>query len=632
MADLDPIALNVLGVQDLVESPTNKVPGGALGQAEGAEGERVDVLSLDMDDIDLLELRDKWEAQYVGYEARVQAVAEANKKYYLGKYDQSAYLSMGDKPLAGNYIFEAEETFLPAALAKNPDPVVYSDNSEEGNTLAGDVKTMLQYHADVLALRRKLSIMARQWTIYHLGVLKYGWDKDINDVSIENRKIQDFIFDKSGYVDPYGDFTSYLGERINVSAERLIELFPEHRAYITIMVNGKLGTECTYTEWWTDEYCFSTFKDKVLDKHKNEFFKYPEPTEDEFGLPVMQPGRNHFSKAKKPYTFLSVFSLQEQPHDITGLIEQNIPNQNLVTKRIYQIDMNLSKANNSDIFSEDNFNQETAKQAAQAMAKGNPILIPQGKPITDALTRLQAPAISDSFFKELESNITALRSSFGTQGISSQEPNQDTTARGMILNQQYDNSRIGGGIGESIEQVADSAFNWLVQLYYVYYDEKHFAAVMGQMKAVEYVTLSAQRLDRQLIVSVSPDSMKPKDEITEMNQAITLWQEGALDPKTLLTILNFPDPQETAAQVVLWKTNPQLYLQLNFPDLQQQIQSQAMQQAQLEGQPGEQPQPGQPAPVGAPNGQPGAAVQGGEPTATAGVPANPSLSQVPLPQ
>jgi len=37
-------------------------------------------------------------------------------------------------------------------------------------------------------------------------------------------------------------------------------------------------------------------------------------------------------------------------------------------------------------------------------------------------------------------------------------------------------------IGDAIEQVADNTFNWLVQLYYVFYDEKHFAVIMGNAK------------------------------------------------------------------------------------------------------------------------------------------------------
>lgn len=587
MADpLDPIALNISGATQLVNSRLNKVNNGVLGNDEGVEGEREDILSLKLDDEELLQLSKKWENKYAGYEANISIRQKRNLQYYKGMQAEGTAIS-SDNALAANLLFEAEETFLPAALSKNPEPVVYSDNSEEGNKLSDDVKTMLQYHADQLVLRRKLTLMVRQWSIYLLGVAKHGWDKDTKDIRTDVRRIQDFIFDPDGGVDCYGDFDSYLGERITVTAEKLIDLFPEHRSYITVMVDGKLGTDCTYTEWWTDEFCFSTFKDIILDKHKNEFFKYDEKTTDQFGLPTMQKGRNHFAKPKKPYTFLSVFSLGEMPHDITGLIEQNIPNQNLVTKRTYQIDRNLSRNNNSVAFSENNFNQESAKQAATAFEKGNPVLVPSGGPIADAIVRFPAEGFPDAAYKELEMNKENLRSIFGVQGITAQQPKEDTTARGMILNQQYDNTRIGGGIGDALEQVADNVFNWWVQLYYVYYDEQHFGAIMGQMKATEYVTLSAQNLDRQLIISVAPDSLKPHDEIAQMNQAIELYQMGALDPKTLLTILNVPDPQQTAESTVLWLLDKNAYMQLNFPEVAQQlaqIQQQAMAQQQAQQQ------------------------------------------------
>jgi len=83
-----------------------------------------------------------------------------------------------------------------------------------------------------------------------------------------------------------------------------------------------MGTEVVYTEWWTDEFSFVTYKLKVLDKFKNQYYRYEEPELDEQGQPVMdilgKPAiatpRNHFAYPKKPYVFLSVFSLQEQPH------------------------------------------------------------------------------------------------------------------------------------------------------------------------------------------------------------------------------------------------------------------------------------------------------------------------------
>jgi hypothetical protein len=595
----DPIALNIRGVTDLVENDVNKIQQGDNVNMEGAQGEKYGVLSLRMSDAQLIKLKKEWEDKYAPYEAKIKPLFERNKESYLGKKADGQWLNSDGTPIAANLQFEAEETFLAAALAKNPEPVVYSDDTPEGDMLAKSVRTMLQYHSDTLVLKRKMGFMVRQWSIYHLGVLKHGWNATVRDVEIQNRKIQNFIFDPNGYVDAYGDFVGYLGERISVTAERLIELFPDHAEYISQTVEGRLGTEVLYTEWWSadDKFTFTTYKEKVLDKHVNPYFKYPEPQVDPLtgqpmmgddGQPVLSEARNHFAAPKKPYTFLSVFSLQERPHDITGLIEQNIPNQNRISRRTEQIDYNASAANNSFAFSMDNFDQETAKQAADARRKGNPILVPSGAPIADSLMPLNAQDLPAAVFNELEIAKNDLRLSWGINGITSMPQDEDQTARGMILNQQNDTTRIGGGIGDAIEQVADNVFNWLVQLYYVFYDEPHFAAVIGNAKAVEYVTLQNSDLNRQLIISVSPDSMRPRDEITEINMAQALFDKGAIGPKTLLKMLSFPNPDEAAADGVLYKIDPMAYMQLNFPDFAAQLQAsqqqQAMQQMQNEAQ------------------------------------------------
>lgn len=594
MDDSNPFSSNVKGVTDLVENKTNKIPSAGGVSPEGAVSEKYDALKVTMTDEELLKLRDEYEKRYAPYEGKLKPRVQKMRESYRGHRPPGQALTETDIPLAANLQFEAVETFLSAALAKNPDPVVWCDNTPEGNAIANSVKTMLQFHADQLVIRRKLSIMVRQWAMDLLGGLKPGWDEKLKDVTIDNVKIRDYVFDPEGYVDAYGDFSSWYGERKKVTAEKLIELFPDHKTYITLQVNGKLGTEVVYTEWWpNDDYCFYTFKEKVLDKHKNQYFNYPEPMLDPMGNPqideltgepMMTTVRNHFAYPKKPGIFLSVYSLQEQPHDITSNIEQNIPNQNLITKRTEQIDYNVSTANNSYAFSEDNFTQETAKQAANARKKGNPILVPSGGPIANSIMPIAAQGLPADVFNQLEIAKNDLKNSWGIQGIAADQPDEDQTARGMILNQAQDTTRIGGGIGSAIEQVADNAFNWLVQLYYVFYDEPHFAAIMGNAKAVEYVTLTNQDLQRQLIVSVSPDSMKPKDEITNLNLAQALFDKGAIGPKTLLKMVDFPDPDESAADGVMYRLDPMGYFQLNFPEYAARLQLQQQQNAMLDAQ------------------------------------------------
>lgn len=571
MPNRDPVSMNIRGPQELVSSGLNKIRDGLNDNVEGVAGEFADPLEVKTEDSVLLAECARIEAQYAGYNEALSKRTQANKAYYLGKWMQGG-VQAEENPIAANLLFEAEETFLPAALSKNPEPVVWSDDTPEGAAISRDVKTMLQYHADILVLRRKLNRMTRQWSIYLIGILKHGWDPEINEIKTDTRDPRNFIFDIDGYIDEYGDYRGrLLGERISIEADILAEMFPKAAAYIAIMVGGKMGTKVTYTEWRNDHIAFYTFKNKVLDKHKNEYFNYDRMVQDidEDGalVKVNQPARNHFGRPKMPYTFLSVFSLGEKPHDETGLIEQNIPNQNKITKRETQIDYNLDRSNNSIGFSGQNFNEETGKQAANAMQAGRPVIIPAGGPVSEAIARFPAPEVPASAFQSLETSKNDLRQIFGTQGITAQQQDEDQTARGMILNQSFDTSRIGGGIGDALEQVADNVFNWWVQLYYVFYDEPHYGAILGQMKAVEYVQFSSRGLQKRLVVSVSPNSMKPKDEVTEMNQALALFDKGIMDPKTLYTILDFPDPQKTAEQAVLWILDKQAYMELNFPEL-----------------------------------------------------------------
>lgn len=606
---LDPISLSVEGVSDLVESKVNRVTRSVGNSQEGPLGPQRDMLDLPMEDSELLELASEWRSQYSGYEGKIKPKQEENRRYYIGSQKaQSSPYAFDDTPIASNFIFPALETFLAAALAKNPDPLVWSDSTDAGQTLADSTATMLEFHADQLSLRPKLGQMVRQWSMDYLGVFKHGWEKydvdgkEFGDIKLELRPIQNFIFETKGYVDTDGNFCGYLGERIRITARELIELFPKHKAYITLQVDGKLGTECTYTEWWTDEYTFSTYLDIVLEKHKNQFFNYK--------------GRNHFAKPNKPYTFLSIFTLGTQPHDITGLIEQNIPNQNLISREVHQLDYNISRNNNSTAFSENNFNQQTAKQATQAWIKGHNILVPPGVPIGEAVVNFPITPIPDSMFTFLQTNISTLQQSFGTSGLTPQAQNEDTTARGMILNQQRDNSRIGGAINERLEQVAKNVFNWWVQEYHVFYDVKHFASVMGVLKGIEYVELSAASFDRQVIVSVAPDSMKPKDEITAMNQSQSLWDAGALGLKTFLKLQKVSNPDEATEDALLWKAGVMPYIQLNYSDLFARLTGQqagAAPNAQTPGAPVPQPQ------------------VAGEPPATGGEPPNAALSQVKLP-
>lgn len=596
---------NILGAQSLVYDDRNKT--GMSGEVEeGISGDYEDLLELPMSDEELLSLRDEYESSSDGYYPRIKSRQQRNKLYLKG-----AQRSQDGRLVPKNLLFEATATFVPAALAENPEPVVFSDDTPEGKDASNDLKTMLQYHSIQLGIRQKLALMIWQWGEYFIGAVKYGWEsaidpetgEDNGDVTIEVRKPQNLVLDPNGYVDEFGDFQGWVGDRLEKPAKWFVEKYPKHATYIRLKVNDKLGTLITATEWWNDEYCFTTFKDVVLDKHKNEFFNYPEKGS-------LIPPINHFAKPKKPYTFFSVFSLQEEPYDFTNLIEQNIPNQDRINDRDEQISKNLASANNAIAISGVSFNIENADQVVQSFYEEGFIFVPDGN--MDGVKRIPASELPNGIMDAQQSDMESLRSIYGTSGLIPSN-NPDEAVRNNILDTEHDSSRIGGGVGDRIEITAASIFNYLVQLYAVFYDLPHYGAVMGNAAAVEYVSISAQNLQRKFVVTVAPNSMKPKDETAEANQALQLAQEGFLDPINLFKALNDPDPVNTAKMVTMFRVNPALYLQTFFPE------QAGMLQQGAQGQP--PPQGGQ-----AP---PGSAEPPGPPTLSAPE-ASSSLANVPI--
>jgi hypothetical protein len=205
-----------------------------------------------------------------------------------------------------------------------------------------------------------------------------------------------------------------------------------------------------------------------------------------------------------------------------------------------------------------------------------------------------------------------LRQIFGTYGITPQQPTDQTTARGQILNQDQDSSRIGGGIGTALEQFADNIFNWWLQCIFVFYDEPHWGAAIGTDKAIQVVKIVNSDINRNFVVSVAPGSMQPRDDVSIQNLAMTLWTADKIDPLTAMrTMPNiFPDPNASAQLLMLYLTNPQQYAAMLG----------VQQQQQQMGQPAQPQGAGQPAQV-----QPEP-----QPTMSGNPPSSGSLQEVPI--
>lgn len=563
-------------------SETNK----AEGINENSNQTPIDPYESTLDSTEIMELIAQWKRTYSVYYKEIKTGQDVSFDYWIGKQRTDNRTNTGDdNQVIDNLTFEAVETFLPIATRANPEPLVSADPTDEGQKLAHDIRIALSNWADNQKLRRKLAKMTRGWLLNRIGALKLAWNPITKQIELSVVNTKKMIFDKDGFIDEAGIFHGeYEAERKMATAERLIQMFPKKKEDITKKAQGKMGTKLEYYEWWyrgTD--IIFTLEEVLLGKFKNPNWNYDieavEPTEqivDPVTGDIIQeatqgqdsiPGTNHLKERTSPYRYLVIFNTGEQPHDNTSLILQNVSQQDLINRRERQIEENVKRMNNGLVVSGTAFTEEQASQAASALGRGVAIRVPNGK-VDDAVKRLPAPNLPSDVFESLRDARQELRNIFGTAGSSAEGVKGQETVRGKIMVNQMDSSRIGGGITEYIEQIADSIYNLVVQFMFVFYDEEHFITSVGIEAGNDLITLKNSRFIglKTLSVTVKEGSLVPKDPLTQRNEAIDLWSAGAIDPLSLYKKLDFPNPQEATNSLILWQLlqkgaiQPQMYL------------------------------------------------------------------------
>ncbi len=556
-------------------SPFNKVGGANSVDGQGTPDE-LDEYESTMSDQDIIQLTGTWKRDYDGYFRDIKSSQDTSYDYWLGKQTKKVIEDMLDssRSVVDNKLFSALETFLPIATRANPEALVTTDPSVADQKLADLVRNALSYQADKQKLRMLLKAMVRDWALFRIGVMKVGWDFATGDIKTDVISPKRMIFDKDGYVAEGGIFTGeYIGERKKLTASVLIELFPKKKAFIEGKVGTKMATKLDVIEWWyKGSDWFYTLDDTVLGKYKNHLWNYDGtvekmgPTGDPVTVEVQ--GQNHFETPRSPYIFLSIFSTRTQPHDDTSLFMQNLSIQDLINRRFRQIDDNANNTNNGLVVN-GVFSSEQASLASAALRKGGAIRVPgETTDVRSAVMHLEAPGLDQSVHQTLVDARQELADIFGIAGSTPQGVEDTDTARGKILINQLDASRIGGGVTEYIEQVADTWYNWCTQIMYVHYDEPHYAASLGSLGAQELIQIRGSDLQGKILITVKEGSLIPKDPMTRRNEAIDLWSANAIDPITFYQKLDYPDPHAAAEQLLIWQMIQKGALppQVMFPD------------------------------------------------------------------
>jgi len=562
---------DIKGYASLGDDINKQKADGSEETKQGIVSKKLPELTLDMSNADIIKLTDKWESDWKDSPKKTdwEKQIEENEKYWLGKQHDLPKELIDGRPDADNLIFESLETFLPQSTRRNPEPLVSLDNSEKdenGNEnpihskYILKVKCRLADLADKNKLRLKLKKGARHWAIYQLGVAKFGWDLDKDIPIVRIIRPKRMILDPDATIDEDGYNGDRAGEYRKLPASKILALIGEDetpetteaKKAITDKVGIDTGTSISFVEWWTPQYMCWKLDKTILFKKKNPHWNYDHNATktqvDDYGNETTgqeeMEGINHFMTPQMPFSFLSVFNLGDQPMDKTSLIGQNLANQDRINKRNKQIDKNADDMNGGMVVSlgRSGLTQPQAKGVTASLRKGGTVLIPDGAP-REAIDRYPAPGLPPDVYNQLADTRNRLRDIFGIRGSSAAGLETEDSVRGKILNRGSDSDRIGGGVTEYLEQFADDIYNWFVQLLYVY--DTGFQFVAGAKPP-------------KIVVSVKEGSLLPKDSTSIANQALELAKLNRISNVDLYKRLEYPNPEELAANVWLEANAPHL--------------------------------------------------------------------------
>lgn len=495
-------------------------------------------LKLSLPDDELLKLTKRWRTEGEDLQGKMKTVWDQNQRLWLGTFDKGNTLNVQDWDVQENRIFSALETFLPILTRQNPDPLVTGSDPQ----LVKRITEELQRLTDTQKLKLKIKRASRYWALKHLGVFKIEWDVETKEVKYIVKNPEKLLLDPKGYIEDGLYYGRFIGEKISIIAKEFVKKYPKSKAYITQKVRGNLDSYIEYTEWWTNEYlviqCGNTFPFKSKNPHFN--YETKEETVDEFGeaeVEIVKP-RNQFKKPMMPFSFLHIYETKASVFDETGLIQQAKPNQQGVNRRIRQIDKNVENQNNSLVMY--GIDEQKATNAVKQLNSGGAVIFQEKT--TQGVERASGNPLPGDVYNNLIENKTTIDSIFATNAVTRGEDTRDQTVRGKIIAKQSDESRIGF-LAEFMEQMVDYLYNYTVQMMYVYYDNKE------ELPETPYV------------ISVKEGSMIPKDPLTMRNEAIDLFNAGAMDILTLYERLDVEDPLETAKRTALFRIDPMLYLQ-----------------------------------------------------------------------
>lgn len=433
------------------------------------------------------------------------------------------------------------ETIIPIVTANSPRFIAEPpENSDISIRYANSIEKTLSIIYEEKDIRSKGEMLMRHMMIYRFGVWIPFFNKEKNEVDVRWVRPQRIYFPKTSKLIYYyekRDFTSdELKEEFGESTYK--EFLQTRGVAAKDIENQDINDIYTIFEFHTKEITFWKSGGYILDIRENESYDFADE------------GRNLFDGPEIPIIIASQFRLGAQPVGETDLIQQTIPIQDTINVTNRLIINNATKTGNSQWFID---SEVMTEEEARTKITNQPGLIVYGQGVANQnKMRRDAPPPLPAYIPNLKIMAEqAFDNIFGTHATTRGEKGAAETLGGRLLLKQSDYGRIDLSVREYERCVAELG-NWFVQLMKIHLEGEKVYRSYGE-SGTEFVKISDSTIEKGVKVIIKSGTTLPTDELSKRQEAIELWGMGALDPETLFERLKFPNPQEAAKKLQLWK-------------------------------------------------------------------------------
>lgn len=528
---------------------------------------------LNVDDETLVSTINTWVAEAITWHDLMILQQNIAVKYYLGDQTDRDEIPTFNSDTVYNRIFEGTETIIPIVTGGAHAFIAIPGNENEVSIQkAQKLQKVLMRKYEDLEIQSKNENVTRDIILKRFGVMKWDWNVYTDDVDvrvIDPRLIliPKLRLDANSPLIPYViEVQSYTRDEIkeefpDVSPDDLVfGRYPEVPTVSNTDQRIMQNMAPTYQvlEVTTNEYKCWKQGGKILKKMKNPYFDWDgtevtEKVTKQNGKVKKHTYRrydNHLDYPQKNYVFFNPFTTGDAPVAETSMAEIVIPIQDDINTQKRQISNNLVKMGNGQVY----LDSDTLPKELADQITNEPGLILEGKNLAseNRIRREPGTPLPNAHFTNLQLSLIAFDNVFGVHGAV-RGAGDSKTLGGQILNRQQDLSRIDAltrCINKGMARLADG----LVQMMKMYYDTEHVFKILGANDAIEFIRFNKADIEDDVAVNVKSGVPPILDPVARYNQAIQLWQLGALDPETLFSRLEFPDPRLAAEKLAAWRT------------------------------------------------------------------------------